>query len=199
MADSNPLNDFNILLNQPAIGFQSSWHSNYKNPLAQLLLPTEKGLEKLILKNATPDIPDKKNDAANTINNDVKIATSNIYMSNQPQVQIDEITRILFSNISSKDLISLTTGAGAWNQYQVPSSNANLTNSFEVSQAYNSSTIISLAVPLNKASNVINGSSSAIPTSSTQATITTPYVSSYVKAQIQTITVGKIQTGTKYP
>jgi hypothetical protein len=118
-------------------------------------------------------------------------------MSNEPAVQLDEITRQLFQNISSKELLGLTSSSDMYKIPSVPSYSNNIINTFEISQTYNSATILSLTIPISKVSNVISNSSAGI--SNTQATITSPSVSSSVKSQIQVITVPIIKSGTVYP
>jgi hypothetical protein len=150
--------------------------------------------EKAILAAATPELPEKETPASTDY---VKIATSNLFMSSQPTVSVDEITRQLFSSISSKELLGLTSNDAVYAIPSVPSYNNNVVNTFEVSQTYNSKTILSLTIPTNKSSNVLSGSSSSI--ANTQATITSPSVSSSIKGQIQVITVPVIKSGTVYP
>lgn len=148
------------------------------------------------LTGAVPDTPTKTSTSTDDMTN-VKIATSNLFMSNQPDIQTEEIVRQLFSNISAKELIGITSTNAVSTYYQVPSYNNNITNNFEISQSYNSLNMLSLIIPVNKDSNIVNQTTSSI--SGIQATVTVPSVSSSIKGQVQNISVATIQLGTKYP
>jgi hypothetical protein len=174
------------------------WTDTPYGPVANYLFgkgPTvSEATTRAILAAAKPKLPEKEIPASTDY---VKIATSNLFMSSQPTVSVDEITTQLFYNISSKELIGLTSNDAVYKISSVPSYNNNVVNTFEVSQTYNSKTILSLNIPISKTSNVLSGSSSSI--TNTQAIITSPSVSSSIKGQIQVITVPIIKSGTVYP
>lgn len=87
---------------------------------------------------ATPEVP--KKDIKKT--NDVKIATSNLFIQNEPEVTVDQITQALFDEISAKDIVGLALNNNINSNIQVLGLTDNISNIREITESNRSTKII---------------------------------------------------------
>jgi len=72
----------------------------------------------------------------------VKIAQSNLFIENQPDVSIDPITKAQFDSLSAKDLISYIDNNGINTAFQVNGTNPFVNNVLEIAKSNSPANII---------------------------------------------------------
>lgn len=93
---------------------------------------------------AKPEIPAATKTPAD---DSVKIATSNLFIGNEPEVTVDQMTEILFDRISSKEILGLAKNNDVANNFQINGLTNNISNIYEIAKSYSSTSIIQIKTP----------------------------------------------------
>ena len=99
---------------------------------------------KKFLAAAKPDIPAA---TKSTTTNSVKVATSNLFIENEPDVTVDQITEVLFDRISAKEILGLAKTNNVSTNFQVFGLTDNISNIQEITSSYTPNKILPIQEP----------------------------------------------------
>jgi hypothetical protein len=91
------------------------------------------------LVSATPVVPTK---VETSTKNSVKVATSNLFIENEPEVVVDNIIETLFDQISSKEILGFGNANNVNPAFQIAGLTDNISNIAEVSNSISSKNIL---------------------------------------------------------
>lgn len=151
---------------------------------------------KKFLASAKPDIPAATKSGTST---SVKIATSNLFIENEPPVTVDQITEILFDRISAKEIIGLAKTNNVSTNFQVFGLTSNISNIEEIVQSHTPISILPVQdpfIPFVEDVKEYTSSTSSTGTVTVVATETAPPPKTKIVVQVLSPTM--VASGTRW-
>lgn len=151
---------------------------------------------KKFLASAKPDIPAA---TKSSTNNSVKIATSNLFIENEPDTTVDQITEVLFDRISAKEILGLAKTDNVSTNFQALGLTDNISNIEEIVNSNTPNKILPIQDPFVPFLEDVKQYTSSTSTDGT-VTISTTETAPPPKTKIavQVLTPTKIVTATKW-
>ena len=151
---------------------------------------------KKFLAAAKPDIPAA---TKSTTVSSVKIATSNLFIENEPPVTVDQITEILFDRISAKEILGLAKTDNVSNNFQVFGLTDNISDIQEIVQSNNSNRILPIQdVTPPFVEDVKQYVSNTSPTGTVTISATEVVTPPKTKVAVQVLTPTVVVSGTRW-